>query len=200
MVIQQSNDIEERLTYTQNENLRVLDTYDDANWPADNLIGSMSIRNEQLKENWINVIMESAKHESGLIHHSGSNKSEIRGSSSAMITFCLSKSGYKEIDKYNDTFSDLFIDEFLGIQLVKENENGSNYMDVDSGPVLFGYGASATIMNIKTQASLGNSKSKFTWAAMNVIALPINIFKKKYYLLKQEPMLDLFMLWGCTEL
>ena len=73
-------------------------------------------------------------------------------------------------------------------------------MDADSGPVIFGYGASATIMNIKTQASLKDSKSKITWAAMNTIALPINIFKKKYYILKQEPMLDLFMLWGSTEL
>jgi len=71
---------------------------------------------------------------------------------------------------------------------------------MDSGPVVFGYGSSATIMNIKTQASLSNRKSKITWAVMNTIAIPINIFKKKFYLLKKEPMLDLFMLWGSTEL
>ena len=93
-----------------------------------------------------------------------------------------------------------YIAQYLGIQLVKENENGSNSMDVDSGPVVFGYGASATIMNIKTQASLGNEKSRITWAVMNTLALPVNIFNKKYYLMKKEPMLDLFMLWGSTEL
>jgi hypothetical protein len=55
-------------------------------------------------------------------------------------------------------------------------------------------------MNIKTQASLGNEKSRITWAVMNTLALPVNIFNKKYYLMKKEPMLDLFMLWGSTEL
>lgn len=117
-----------------------------------------------------------------------------------MITFCLNEIGFKEADKYHDQFTTTFIDEFLGIQLVKENEDGSNYMDVDSGPVLFGYGASATIMNIKTQASFDNSQSKYTWAVMNLISLPFNAFGRKYYLLKQEPMLDLFMLWGAVEL
>jgi hypothetical protein len=73
-------------------------------------------------------------------------------------------------------------------------------MDVDSGPVVMGYGASATIMNIKAQACIGNTKSRISWAAINLIAVPINIFNKKFYLMKKEPMLDLFMLWGCTEL
>ena len=73
-------------------------------------------------------------------------------------------------------------------------------MDVDSGPVVFGYGASATVMNIKTQASRGNPKAKSTFAAMNLLGLPIHLFNKKYYLLKKEPMYDLFMLWGLVEL
>ena len=73
-------------------------------------------------------------------------------------------------------------------------------MDVDSGPVLFGYGASATIMNIKTQASLKKPNAKITWAAIHLISLPINIFEKKYLILKKEPMLDFFMLWSSTEL
>ena len=198
-VIQESKLIEDRLISTQNDSLRILDTYVDANWPADNLIGILSLSDIQLKKDWLNKILEMTEHKSGLIHHSGRKKSAIRGSSNAMITFCLNESGYKEIHNYNAKFTDLFIDEYLGVQLVKENENGSNAMDVDSGPVVFGYGASATIMNIKTQASLNSPKSKFTWAAMNVLGLPVNIFKKKYYLMKREPMFDLFMLWGSTE-
>lgn len=102
--------------------------------------------------------------------------------------------------EYNNQFKKTFVSSFFGVQLVKENEDGSNKMDVDSGPVLFGYGASATIMNIKTQASFGSSKAKITWAVMNMISLPFNFFDSKFYLLKQEPMFDLFMLWGCVEL
>lgn len=199
-VIEQSNIIESRIVSTQNDSLRLLNTYAGSNWPADNLIGIISLENKELKEKWIKTILEAAKHKSGLIHHAGSNQSKIRGSSNAMITFCLSEVGYSKIEEYSDQFKDIFADNYLGVQLIKENVDGSNRMDVDSGPVLFGYGSSATIMNIKTQASLGNSNSKFTYAAMNLISLPINIFKKKYHIMKKEPMLDLFMLWGSTEL
>lgn len=72
--------------------------------------------------------------------------------------------------------------------------------DVDSGPIVFGYGASATIMNIKAQAVLGVPKAKNTWALINLIGIPINMGYKKFYIFKQEPMLDLFMLWGSVSL
>lgn len=199
-VSKSSSEIEQRIFKTQCDSLRLLDSYAGANWPADNLIGICSISIDSLKEDWIETIFDDAKHKSGLIHHVVSNKSEVRGSSNAMIIYCLGQSGYKNVKKYNEVYQSVFIDEYLGIQLVKENESGSNKMDIDSGPVVFGYGAAATIMNIKAQASLGNSKSKLTWGAMNTVALPINMFEKKYYLLKNEPMLDLFMLWASTEL
>lgn len=196
----QSKIIEERLIATQKDSLKVLDSYLSSNWPADNMIGIISLRDSSLKKNWIETIINTSKHNSGMIHHSGSNKSEIRGSSTAMITFCLDQAEFENIDEYNNDFKNIFVDELLNIQLVKENEDGSDVSDIDSGPILFGYGASATIMNIKTQASLENTQSKYTWAAMNTISMPINIFKKKFYLFKKEPMLDLFMLWGSTSL
>ena len=199
-VIAASQNIEKRLASIQSDSIFILDTHYDSNWPADNMIGILSLDDDNLRKRWITKILQTTQHKSGLIHHSGFDAGVIRGSSSAMITFCLGKSHFKNIAAYNKKHMDTFIDTYLGIQLVKENEDGSGYMDVDSGPILFGYGASATIMNIKTQASLGNSNSTITWAAMNLIAFPVNIFGRKYYLLKKEPMLDLFMLWACTEL
>ncbi|TRX54796.1 hypothetical protein FNH22_18725 [Fulvivirga sp. M361] len=200
LVKNKSNEIESNFNQIQSDSLRIINTYVESNWPADNLIGISSIENDNLRNRWIELILSTSKHQSGLIHHAGSQKNTIRGSSTAMITYCLNKSGYSDIEKYNNKFEDIFIDNYLGVQLVKENEDGTNKMDVDSGPVLFGYGASATIMNIKTQASLGKSNAKTTWAAMNLISLPINLFRKKYLILKKEPMLDLFMLWSSTEL
>lgn len=200
LVEKKSEEIESTINQIQADSLRIIDTYIGSNWPADNLIGILSIGNKTTQNQWIELILNTTEHQSGLIHHSGSRKNTIRGSSTAMITYCLNKTGYSDIQKYNDKLDSIFIDKYLGIQLVKENEDGSNEMDVDSGPVLFGYGASATIMNIKTQASLGKSNAKITWAAMNLISVPINIFKKKYLIFKKEPMLDLFMLWASTEL
>lgn len=55
-------------------------------------------------------------------------------------------------------------------------------------------------MNIKTQASLDQPGARMTWSWMNVIGVPVNLFGEKYYIFKQEPMLDLFMLWSAVEL
>lgn len=198
-VEEESEKISLAISETLLDSIRILNSYKGSNWPADNFIGIISVKHDSLKLDWIDRLFQTAEHTSGLIHHSGSNKMNIRGSSSAMITYCLKKAHYPDIEKYNQTYKDIFVHSFFGIQLVKENEDGSNRMDVDSGPVLFGYGASATIMNIKTQASLSSNNSKITWAALNLISVPINMFYQKYYILKKEPMLDLFMLWGCTE-
>jgi hypothetical protein len=94
-VIEQSDIIETRLISTQNDSLRILNTYSGLNWPADNFIGIISLRDKELQKRWVTKIFETAKHDSGLINHSGSDKSIIRGSSNAMITFCLSKIGYQ---------------------------------------------------------------------------------------------------------
>ena len=192
--------IEKRLLETQQEGPRILDSYSGGNWPADNLIGLTTLSDVEVQKNWLEQIFTTAEHESGLIHHEGSQPLVIRGSSQALITFCLNEMEYNHIEEYNNDFKKIFIDDYCGVQLVKENEDGSDNMDVDSGPVVFGYGASATIMNIKTQASMKDSNSKRTWAVMNTISIPINIFGSKYYLFKKEPMFDIFMLWGCVEL
>lgn len=196
-VIEESKLIDERLTSALNDSIRLLDSYPGLSWPADNLIGALSLKDKTLQKNWVNKIIKSSQHNSGLVHHIGGEASLIRGSSSAMITYCLNRMGYEKAEQYRLKHQEVFVDELLGVRLVKENEDGSNEMDADSGPVIFGYGASATIMNIKTQASFGGGKS--TWALMNLIAMPVNLFKRKYYLFQQETMLDLFMLWGSVE-
>jgi hypothetical protein len=198
-ILSKSAEINSQIISTQQDSLRILDTYRGSHWPADNLIGLISIDNDTIQSQWLDKILQTSQHKSGLINHAGSNKSKIRGSSQALMTYCLAELNYDKLTDYNKQYKKSFINSYLGIQLVKENENGSNSMDVDSGPVVLGYGASATIMNIKSQASQ-NKGSKFTWAAMNLIGFPIHIFNGKYYLLKKEPMLDLFLLWGCSEL
>ena len=192
--------IEQRLIKEQKDSLRILESYSGLNWPADNLIGLIALDDITIQEEWLNELFRVSNHKSGLINHIGTESSLIRGSSQALITYCLNEMDYKDIKKYNREFHHKFIDNYLGIQLVRENEDGSNSMDVDSGPVIFGYGASGTIMNIKTQSSVNEGSSKLTWAAFNAISLPINIWSKKYYLLKKEPMFDIFMLWASVEL
>jgi hypothetical protein len=195
-----SKEINSNFYQIQFDSLRIIDTYLESNWPADNLVGIATFQDDSLRSEWIELLLYTTEHPSGLIHHSESQKQTIRGSSTAMMTYFLNKSRYPNAEAYNVKFKAFFIDSYLGVQLVKENIDNINTMDVDSGPILFGYGASATIMNIKTQASFGHTNAKTTWAAMNLISLPINLLGKKYLLLKKEPMLDLFMLWASTEI
>lgn len=197
-VVQASIFINQKITQILSDSLRLIDSYEGASWPADNLIGLVSLDDDSTQKKWRAAILSMTLHDSGLIPHKSSDFYTIRGSSSAMITYCLNKSECTDAKDYNKKFQTIFVDEYLGMQLVKENENGSSDMDLDSGPILVGYGASATIMNIKAQASLNPSQSKITWAVMNTIALPINLLGHKYYLFQKEPMLDLFMLWSST--
>lgn len=192
--------IESDIFTLQKDSVRIMPSYYDACWPADNLIGIIALKDTTLKKVWIQKLLESSTSKSNLIPHASSNTNEIRGSSTAMITLALNKSGYNKSEAYNEKFENLLIDSYLGIQLVKENKDGSDDYDIDSGPVLFGYGAAATVMNIKTQASFEKRRAKCTWAIMNFISLPINVFNQKYYLFKKEPMFDLFMLWASVEL
>lgn len=198
-ILASSQTIESRLIAAQKDGIKLLDSYAGSHWPADNLIGIVSFQDSSLKHLWLEKIFSQSAHPTKLIHHAGDNPSIIRGSSSALMTYCLGKIPYPNLIQYNDTYKETFVDQYFGIQLVKENENGFNDSDYDSGPVIYGYGAAATIMNMKTQASLGNKNSEITWAFFNTISFPINLIQSKYYLFQQEPMFDLFMLWTAVE-
>jgi len=195
-----SQTIASRFLLAQKDSIKLLDSYSGAHWPADNLIGIVSIQDSIIGRHWLEKLISETDHPTKLINHAGDQPSIIRGSSSALMTYCLSKIPYSDVIQYNERYKKTFVDQYFGIQLVKENENGSNDSDYDSGPVFFGYGAAATIMNMKTQASLGNKNSEITWAFFNTISLPVNLFHSKYFLFQQEPMFDLFMLWAAVEM
>ncbi len=199
-ILASSQTIESRLLSAQKDSVRLLDSYEGSYWPADNLIGIVSIKDSVIGRLWLEKQLSGTYHPTKLINHAGDQHSIIRGSSSALMTYCMSKISYSDVIQYNDRYKKIFVDQYFGIQIVKENENGSNDSDYDSGPVFFGYGATATIMNMKTQASLGDQNSKITWAFFNSISFPINLVQSKYYLFKQEPMFDLFMLWAAVEM
>ena len=199
-VLLKSEIIEKRIENTLSDSIRILETYPGLSWPADNFIGLISLESDSIRELWLEMLINSTEHPSGLVGHYGGTEPTIRGSSGALITFCLAEIDNENINEYYTRYKEIFIDDIFGIQLVSENEDKTNEMDFDSGPVLFGYGASATIMNIKTQVTLHDRKSMNTWAFMNFNALPVNIFNRKYYLFQEEPMFDLFMLWACVEM
>ncbi|MFT6334986.1 MAG: hypothetical protein ACJATI_001732 [Halioglobus sp.] len=185
----------------QFDSIRVLDTYPGSYWPADNLVGILSLENKLIQELWLNKVICASETESKLINHVGYSPSEIRGSSQALIVYLLSKYDFQYALECNKVFAGLLTKTYLNVDLVKEfKDESSGYSDIDSGPIILGFGSVATVMNTKTQASLKNKRSRNTWAFLNTISVPINIANSKYYLFKKEPMLDIFMLWCSVEL
>lgn len=200
-VLEANKQFEKRIANAQLDSVRILESYNKAYWPADNLVAIASLDDslKNLKQQWLQKLLDES--ETNLIHHIGSKKHQIRGTSQSLIIYLTSLFDRESAQEFNKAFLDRLSDNFLGADLICEYEgNSDGYMDVDSGPIVFGYGSVATLMNVKTQAALANSSSKNTWALLNSISIPINLFGKKYYLFQQELMLDVFMLWAAVEL
>lgn len=198
-VEQELHSLRNRLTEAFTER-HPIPSYHGIYWPADNFVCLASLNETEIQSIGIDMFMGITEHPSGLIHHAGFDSTVVRGSSTSMITYFLGQMDEHSAQEYNRKFDSLFVRSFLWANLVKEHIDGAEFPDIDSGPLLFGYGASATLMNIKTQASLGQPGAKATWGWMNVIGVPINFWDEKYYLFNSEPMFDLFMLWAAVEL
>ncbi len=186
----------DRIITSQKDSICLLETYSGAVWPADNLvcIASLDQNYDEIKKNWL----EKIKNQSNdiLINHSGFDVNEIRGSSQALINFLLididSSYSHHSYTEYRKRFHK----NILGITFVREFETKTNFSDIDSGPVILGFGSVATIMNNILDGRINRKGAKFTYSLLNISGLPVNIFDNKYYLLKKEPMYDIFMLWN----
>jgi len=178
----------------------LFETYIDEIWPADNLAYAIALDStfNLEKDLLIRAILDQSD-SAGLVYHYLEDEPKVRGSSQALITYFLSQYDQEKAQVYNLNFLSQFRSSFWNIEFINEYENGLSASDIDSGPVLFGIGSVATIMNVKTQSSLGND-ARATWAALNLAGLPINFFGTKKYLFGKELMFDIFMLWSSTTL
>lgn len=183
-----------QIVNTQKDSLTILESYPGANWPADNLVCLVSLDDpfKELKNDWVQLLKSNST--SSLINHDFSDLSVSRGSSQSLIIYLLSEFDLHLAKKEHSTFKKLFIESKMGIDFVKEDLGNKKFYDIDSGPVILGYGSVATIVNVKAQKGI-NAPTNFTEGFINLIGLPINVGGKKFYLFKQEKMFDVFMLW-----
>ena len=193
--------ISERIVAAQNEGVHLLDTYHSSIWPADNLmcIASLDSSHHDLQQDWYRKIIDSSDNQLGLINHDGFQPEISRGSSLALATYATALFDPESARRQNSIFQKHYLLSILDIHFIKEYENDGE-LDVDSGPIIYGIGSVATIMNIKTQKTINNKQLRLTWGFLNMLGLPINFNGKKHYLFKQELMFDIFMLWTSVSL
>jgi len=95
-------------------------------------------------------------------------------------------------------FTESFITTTFGLPSVREYPKGNNGSgDIDSGPVIFGVGFSATIVSIGTLSMYGNgSLADIQYKTINAFGFSRKSKKQKKYLMGKLPIADGFIAWG----
>lgn len=86
-ILETTQMIESRLINALKDSIRLLDSYSGSHWPADNLVGIISIQDSITKQLWIEKILSETDQPKKLINHVGDDQAIAKGSSSAMITY-----------------------------------------------------------------------------------------------------------------
>lgn len=200
-ILQYRAEFEHRIITSQCDSVQVLETYEYSICPSDNIvcIASLDDRYNDMKMSWIEQFYTCSQ--KGMITHEGfgENAQLIRGSSQALMHFFLYEIDSQAFNRTIRKYRNQFVNQRFGIEWVKEYIDGKGDSDVDSGPIIMGYGSVATIMNSKLSLRTIDNHSRMTLGILNMLGMPIHIFGQKYFLAGHEPMYDIFFLWNAVE-
>lgn len=180
-------------------------------WPADAIVcvASLALHDQlvgplykETVHQWLGKVKQNLDPLGLIPHavHAGSGRSRLasRGSSqSLMLTFLAEIDQTFARDQFN-IYKERFLDYRFGLPAIREYPLGkSGSGDVDSGPVIFGLGAAATIVGFKTMNTFGETA---TGAAIRngieAFGFPVTNHTRKKYLFGMLPMADAFITWG----
>ncbi len=189
-----------------------LESYRDNSWPADNFVAlaSLAMHDKIFQPKYSNVIRDwmtqVKKHldpETSLIPHMVDTRGKTilegaRGSSQSLtLNFLLeiNESFAKEQFKIYKT---LFLDKRLGLYGIREYPKGTKGSgDIDSGPVIWGIGGSASIVGQRTLYRFESyNESKVIRNSVEAFGVSITWKSKKKYLFGQLAMADAFIAWS----
>ncbi|MCB9191953.1 MAG: hypothetical protein H6602_09850 [Flavobacteriales bacterium] len=188
-----------------------LDSYPGMAWPADNLMAAASVANynklngnkySDFIEAWVKQVKGSLDSHGLIPHRTFSGSTEMvegaRGSSQSLMLSVLAEVDAEMARSHFQKYKELFLVYRVGLPGILEYPKGKEGSgDIDSGPVLFGVGGSASIVGIKafnihgdfnTATGIRNSVEAF--------GLPVSVGGKKRYLLGKMPMADAFIAWS----
>ena len=190
------------------------DSYPNASWPSDACAALASLKlyddNIQAKydsaiSGWIKNVKSNLNPDTKMLSHyteSGTGKTieGARGCSmSLMLRFLADidpQFALEQFKLYNEKFSCTR----FGLPAIREYPEGkSGSGDIDSGPVIFGVGFSASIVAIGTYKKYGETKTA-DMLSRNIEALGFSIQsnEKKKYIFGMLPIADAFIVWSRT--
>lgn len=194
------------LKYYLVENNPYPETYKGISWSGDAIVGIAALKLSDKKfhtdyskfiDKWITAVKLNLTASSHLIPHSKQQTipksiTSSRGSSQSLILRFLYDIDHDFALEQYKIFKDKFVDSFLFFSLIKESEpNRSQVEDIDSGPIIFGFGSVASIVGIGTSKFYGD---KALFSDLNLVVEFSKIPAK--YFIADNTIADLFILWS----
>jgi hypothetical protein len=189
-----------------------LESYFNQAWPADMFVAMASLSNydkifipkyEVTIKGWLEKVKMRLDPITQMIPHkvdpnTGKCIQGARGCSMSLVLRMLAEIEKEYATSQFNLFKSSFVETTFGLPSVREYPKGQpGSGDIDSAPVIFGVGFSATIMSIGT-LSLFNcyNLSDKQYKTVNAFGFEFSAGNKKRYLFGQLPVADAFISWG----
>ena len=191
------------------------ESYHGAAWPADVMLCAASLslhdrlfepRYAGLIRDWLQEVKKRLD-QRGMLPHAvfpqdGRVAADARGSSMALMLLFLHAIDSQFAQEQFVLFKENFLDSKLGLTGICEYpKSDSGNGDIDSGPVVLGFGAAATIVGMQTLALFGEDElSIVVRNGVEALALPVESDGSKHYLFGAVPVADAFITWSHSGL
>lgn len=185
-------------------------SYYGAAWPADVLMCVASLANHDIMygpryhdviQDWVTRVKMRLDRR-GLIPHAvqpltGDPLGAARGSSQSLMLILLNEIDETFAREQFALYRMHFVDTVLGLPGVREFPKGERgFGDVDSGPVVMGLGAAATIVGADTLHAFGDLQGSAAISQLiDAAGMPIETSEERHYLFGTLPIADAFIAW-----
>ncbi|MFN2299829.1 MAG: hypothetical protein ACK2UB_13360 [Anaerolineales bacterium] len=189
-----------------------LSAYPGQAWPVDSVVAAAALRLydtlyrpefTRILDRWVGMARARLDPATGLLPHrvdaaTGGVLEGARGSSQSLIARFLIEVDPDWGRSQYSVFRDLFLAPFLGVPGVREYPPGVHgFGDVDSGPVVFGFSASATVVEIGAAQVQGDREvADAILSAGEAVGLPLEWNSRKAYAFGMLPVGDAFLAWA----
>jgi hypothetical protein len=188
-----------------------LEAYPGQAWPVDSTVAVAALRLHDWLltprfsgtiERWLGALPSYLDTATGLLPHrvearTGQQLDGARGTSQSLITRFLFEIDPDVGQQHYALFRQTLVRPFLGVPGLWEFPDGGGVGDVDSGPLIFGFSASATVNLIGAARVNGDREvAESLISASEAAGLPIEWTDGKRYAFGQLPVGDAFLLWA----
>lgn len=186
------------------------DSYPGQAWPADAAVGAAALAGcgrlvdpayGTAARAWLAAAQQREDPATGLLPHAA-HRPEARGSSAALMIPFVAEIDAAYADTLYQRFDAAFSTRMLGVlPTVREYPHGtSGRGDVDSGPVVLGASAPASVVGIAAARSVGaHDHTAALSASTEWLGVPVSWRGRRRYAAGQLPVGDAFLAWARTR-